>query len=392
MLYLGDWLVDPSTRRMNRGTEVIRLSPKAMAVLNALHEAGGQVVSRDALLERVWSDVIVGEEVLTHAIAELRKAFGDSRKQPRYIETVQKSGYRLLVGRSAPTVTADDLELHAAYLDGCELFFRGGPENVKQAVTCFSSILDSDPQHALAYAGLTKSLFFMDYYFGSRCENSLQLEEWGRQAVAHGAELPETHAALGLALGALGRREEGCASFATSLKLNPYLAEPYYLLGRVCFSLGQYRMSATMLERAAELRLGDFHSLIIAAKARRFLDDDARRRSNLLAAQHWLDQRLQSVPDDRRALCDRAFSLIELGDVAKGLEAATALIDRTDANNFYVACALARAGEKDTALDCLERVVEAGWYDNNWLQQDHDLDGLRDEPRFKRIARELGAV
>ena len=392
MLYLGDWIIDPTMRRMNRGTEVVRLSPKAMAVLSALYDAGGHVVPREALLERVWTNVVVGEEVLTHAIAELRKAFGDSRMQPRYIETVQKSGYRLLVGRSAPAATADGLELHATYLDGCELFFRGGPENVKQAVSCFSSILDSNPQHALAYAGLTKSLFFMDYYFGARCENGPQLEEWGRQAVAHGAQLPETHAALGLALGAQGRREEGCASFATSLKLNPYLAEPYHLLGRVCFILGQYRMCATMLERAAELRQGDFHSLIIAAKARRFLKDDVRWRSNLLTAQHWLDQRLGNAPDDRRALCDRAFSLIELGDVARGLEAATALIDRTDANNFYVACGLARAGEKDIALDCLERIVEDGWYDKNWLRHDHDLDGLRGEPRFKRIARELGAA
>ena len=78
--------------------------------------------------------------------------------------------------------------------------------------------------------------------------------------------------------------------------------------------------------------------------------------------------------------------------MAKGLEAATALIDRTDANNFYVACGLARAGKKDVAIDCLERVVEAGWYDGNWLQQDHDLDSLRDEPRFRRIERELDAA
>ena len=57
-----------------------------------------------------------------------------------------------------------------------------------------------------------------------------------------------------------------------------------------------------------------------------------------------------------------------------------------------MACGLARAGEKDIALDCLERIVEAGWYDRNWLSHDLDLDGLRDEPRFKRIARELSAA
>ena len=53
----------------------------------------------------------------------------------------------------------------------CEFFFRGGRENVTRAVECFTGILDANPNYALAYAGLTKSLFFMDYYFGARCQN-----------------------------------------------------------------------------------------------------------------------------------------------------------------------------------------------------------------------------
>ncbi len=392
MFYLGDWLADPTTRRINRGSEVVRLSPKAMAVLTSLHEAAGQVVSRETLMEHVWPDVVVGEEVLTHAIAELRKALGDSRREPRYIETVQKSGYRLLIEPTAPPAAANDLEHHTDYLDGCELFFRGGPQNVAEAVACFSRILVANPHHALAYAGLTKSLFFMDFYFGARGQNREELVQLGRQAVALGPNLPETHAALGLALGAQERREEGCASFATSLKLNPYLAEPHYLLGRVCFILGQYRMAATMLERAAELRLGDFHSLAIAAKARRFLGDEVRWRTDLVAAQYWLEQRLLSEPDDRRALCDRVFAMIELGETKAGVEMATEMVGSSDPNHYYVACGLARAGETDIALDCLERIVEGGWYDKNWLRHDRDLDGLRGEPRFRRIEHELRAA
>lgn len=94
---LGDWAVDPDTRRLTRGTEEARLPPKAMAVLRALHRAGGKVLTRAALLAEVWPDVTVGEEVLTHAVAEIRKALGDSRTRPHYIETVQKAGYRLLM-------------------------------------------------------------------------------------------------------------------------------------------------------------------------------------------------------------------------------------------------------------------------------------------------------
>jgi DNA-binding winged helix-turn-helix (wHTH) protein len=78
MLIIGEWLFDPQTRRARRGEQEGRLSPKAADVLSALAETPGQVWSRDALIERVWPGVIVGEEVLTHAIAEIRKILGDN--------------------------------------------------------------------------------------------------------------------------------------------------------------------------------------------------------------------------------------------------------------------------------------------------------------------------
>ena len=71
------------------------LSPKAADVLEALAEMPERVWSRDALLERVWPRVIVGEEVLTHAIAEVRAGLGDDFRAPHIIETVYKRGYRL---------------------------------------------------------------------------------------------------------------------------------------------------------------------------------------------------------------------------------------------------------------------------------------------------------
>lgn len=96
LLEIGDWLVDPATRRISRGETARRVSPKAAQVLSMLAEAAGGVVSRKELLDRAWPEVTVGEEVLTQAIAELRRAFQDSARAPLFIETVHKAGYRLL--------------------------------------------------------------------------------------------------------------------------------------------------------------------------------------------------------------------------------------------------------------------------------------------------------
>jgi serine/threonine protein kinase/tetratricopeptide (TPR) repeat protein len=56
-----------------------------------------EVHSRERLIDEVWQVEAVAENTLTHAIAELRKALGDDARHPRYIETIHRRGYRLLV-------------------------------------------------------------------------------------------------------------------------------------------------------------------------------------------------------------------------------------------------------------------------------------------------------
>ena len=101
---LGPWLVRPDRHTISNteSASEARLHPKAMGVLVALAERGTDVYPREELMARVWGDAFVGEEVLTGNIRELRKAFGDDAKHPRFIETVPKRGYRLLVEVGSP--------------------------------------------------------------------------------------------------------------------------------------------------------------------------------------------------------------------------------------------------------------------------------------------------
>ncbi|HSF19623.1 MAG TPA: winged helix-turn-helix domain-containing protein [Vicinamibacteria bacterium] len=96
---LGEWRVEPSLNqltRLARGSIPQRITPKAMEVLLVLGARAGEVVTREDLLTSVWPNVHVQEEILTRAVADLRKAFDDDRKEPRYIETIPKRGYRLI--------------------------------------------------------------------------------------------------------------------------------------------------------------------------------------------------------------------------------------------------------------------------------------------------------
>lgn len=93
---LGDWRLDVGTQRLRRGNEERTLDPKALSVLLHLIDRVPEVVERDALIARTWPDVVVGDNVLDQAIAQLRRAFGDDARNPRYIETLPRRGYRLI--------------------------------------------------------------------------------------------------------------------------------------------------------------------------------------------------------------------------------------------------------------------------------------------------------
>ena len=101
---IGEWLLRPDLNQIERNATLVHLEPKAFAILCLLAEHAGEAVSRQELLEHAWTGVVVSDDSLTQAVIKLRKALGDSSRNPQYIETIPKRGYRLVapVGAAAP--------------------------------------------------------------------------------------------------------------------------------------------------------------------------------------------------------------------------------------------------------------------------------------------------
>ncbi len=95
-LRIGDWLVNPQAGEIARGEERLRLEARTMRLLLCLAEKPGEVVSIDTLLSQVWSGVVVTPDSVYQAVAALRRLLGDDAKQPAYIVTVPRLGYRLV--------------------------------------------------------------------------------------------------------------------------------------------------------------------------------------------------------------------------------------------------------------------------------------------------------
>ncbi|WP_179957498.1 winged helix-turn-helix domain-containing protein [Exilibacterium tricleocarpae] len=100
---VGEWRVEPLSGCFKRGDNRVHVEPKVMDVLICLASARGDVVTREQLLERVWTGLVVSEEVLTRAVSELRTLLGDTHRERRYVRTIPKRGYALIADvRPAP--------------------------------------------------------------------------------------------------------------------------------------------------------------------------------------------------------------------------------------------------------------------------------------------------
>ena len=113
-LHFDRFELDEADARLECDGEAIALAPKPFAVLCALARTPGRLVTKNALLDLVWGHRFVTESVLKTAISEVRAALGDDPRQPRYIETVSRRGYRFIGAANAASSQSADTERNTA--------------------------------------------------------------------------------------------------------------------------------------------------------------------------------------------------------------------------------------------------------------------------------------
>ena len=92
----GSFRMDAAEQRLWRGGDEILLTPKAFSLLLALVERSGQTLLKEDLMEAVWPDAVVEENNLADNVSLLRQTLGDDAREPRYIKTVPRRGYRFV--------------------------------------------------------------------------------------------------------------------------------------------------------------------------------------------------------------------------------------------------------------------------------------------------------
>lgn len=102
VFYLPPFRLDFSNSQLWRGEQLVHLHPKAWAILRYLIDQGGRTVSRIELYHSVWKKITVRPDIIKVYINEIRKALGDDRHKPKFVETVPRKGYRFVLPRNKP--------------------------------------------------------------------------------------------------------------------------------------------------------------------------------------------------------------------------------------------------------------------------------------------------
>jgi DNA-binding winged helix-turn-helix (wHTH) protein len=110
---INDWLVQPQINTVEKGGKRWHLEPKVMQVLVHLALHPGEVLSKERLIEAIWRDTFVGDDVLVRCISEIRYVFGDDARSPSVIQTIPKAGYRLIASVNLELATAAELRATA---------------------------------------------------------------------------------------------------------------------------------------------------------------------------------------------------------------------------------------------------------------------------------------
>ncbi|MSO35025.1 MAG: hypothetical protein EXQ54_01160 [Acidobacteria bacterium] len=253
VIRFGPFQIDPRTWTLSRDGHTVDLSPRLVEILGHLACHGGAIVTKDELLERFWPDINISDNTLTRAVADIRKALGDSASAPIYVQTLARRGYRFVGAAGASGASGAGEDPFQAWEQGRLALESLDLSRLDQAIAAFERAVVELPSYAPAYAGLANA--YMLRFETTRFSNTLDREMLdrattaARRACAADAKLGEGWAVLGYLLAAAGQVPEGQAAARRATALEPGNWRHHFRLGYVTW--GEERLRAT--DRIVEL-------------------------------------------------------------------------------------------------------------------------------------------
>lgn len=419
------FVLDVSERRLSSaGQQAITLAPKAYDLLVTLVRQAGRLVTKRDLLQQVWPECFVEEGILTVHVSGLRKAFGDTERPPRYIETVQRSGYRFIAPVSKmdadghafsrpwfekPVVRPRRPEVSEQIGLGRTQVLSASRLELPEAEAAFRAAVALDPTCAAAHAGIA-----LVHCAKAALHATAPADAYARAkgAALRALALDDSCADALVALGSVMFLSEwdwvgAERSLQRALVLNPTDGVAHLLYGRLLETLGRLREGLEMKQRALardpfsplvhlEIAMSYFNQRDYDATAQwasKTLQLDPRHllARELLAGASLAngDGRLrhQDVSKPRASLLGHAESY-DSGVLDRALRRARAR--QLDVPDLQLAVLYSAAGDADSAFRHLNRAIDTRDSGVLRLAVAPQWDNLRADRRFNQCLARMG--
>ncbi len=281
-----------------------------------------------------------------------------------------------------------DVQAYDLYLRGRQFFHQFRRKGFEYARQMFARAIVIDANYARAYAGVADCCSFLYMYSEASDANLKEADTASRKALTLDPELAEAHASRGLAVLLDKRYGEAEQEFETAIRLNPKLFEAYYFYARGCQQQGKLFQCAQLFEQASKVNPEDYQAPSLVAAVYSGMGRKADAEASYRKALQIMEKHLELHPDDARALNLGAGCLVALGQRERGLEwndRALAMAPDEPSVLYNVACFYSVQGKVEDGLSALEKAVKCGFGHKEWIENDPDLNALRDQPRFAAL-------
>jgi adenylate cyclase len=278
------------------------------------------------------------------------------------------------------------------YLRGRQSMPQMTKDGLEKSVEMFERAIALDANYGPAWGCMAVARSILYEWFGAKEEDLVKAGRASSRALEVAPNLAEAHLARGFTLSLSGKYDQAAEEFEEAIRLNPNLFEAHYYFARTVFANGDLARSVELFRAAAAIRPEDFQSPMLLGQSLRMMGkmDESREatREGIRRAERMLSQN----PADGRALSLGSGALFEDGQRERAFEWCRRSLELyPDDMGALVngACLHAKAGQKEEALELLERAFNRGWGKRDWIEQDSDYDILRDDPRFQRLLAKL---
>ena len=396
-LVVDGWRIDIAARTAQRGDRTRQLSPRAVRLLQVLAKADGAVVSRGDLLDRVWPNVVVGDESLTQVVAELRRQLGNRD----LIATVARGGYRLTSpvqcdqrGQSAAIAAVEprfSIDAYALCIEARDCFERGGEGSQRAFVDLAAQAAEAAPGFAEGRAVHALALMKRHVFWS---EGELLLEkaiEESEAAIRLDPGMAHAHLTDAAIRVSIGLADQGLRSLERALALAPGDAGVHLDGAILLLSLGETRYAAALAMRSAALAPEQFGADLLAARLFQY-SDPARGRVFAERALRKARAALVLDPHSLRALYAVGPLLAQLGDHRAARAALEGAAHHDSPLEYYRAIGFAQIGDTSAALERLDFLALRGWRHACILDGDDGFRPIRADQRLQRLKADIIAA